>query len=60
MSNEEPSVKFKPGRYVVLPRYPRTYLTPGALMCLRIGTPKIINFPFVTNGKFIIFRCPKI
>ena len=21
---------------------------------------KIINFPFVPNGKFIIFRCPKI
>ena len=30
------------------------------LMCLSIGTPKIINFPFVPNGKFIIFRCPKI
>ena len=29
-------------------------------MCLSIGTPKIINFPFVPNGKFIIFRCPKI
>ena len=29
-------------------------------MCLSIGTPKIINFPFVLNGKFIIFRCPKI
>ena len=22
------------------------------------GTPKIINFPFGTNGKFIISRCP--
>ena len=30
------------------------------LMCLSIGTPKTINFPFVPNGKFIIFRCPKI
>ena len=30
------------------------------VMCLSIGTPKIINFPFVPNGKFIIFRCPKI
>ena len=30
------------------------------VMCLSIGTPKIINFPFVSNGKFIIFRCPKI
>ena len=29
-----------------------------ALMCLSIGTPK--NFPLVPNGKFIIFRCPKI
>ena len=24
------------------------------------GTPKIINFPFGTNGTFIIFRCPNI
>ena len=29
-------------------------------MCLSIGTPKIINFPFVPNGKLFIFRCPKI
>ena len=29
------------------------------LMCLSIGTPKTINFPFVSNGKFMIFRCPK-
>ena len=29
-------------------------------MCFSIGTPKIIYFPFVPNGKFIIFRCPKI
>ena len=28
-------------------------------MCLSIGTPKIINFPFVANGKLIIFRCSK-
>ena len=27
-------------------------------MCLSIGTPK--NNPFVPNGKFIIFMCPKI
>ena len=26
-------------------------------MCLSIGTPKNNKFP---NGKFIIFRCPKI
>ena len=30
------------------------------VMCFSIGTPKIIDFPFVRNGKFIIFRCPKI
>ena len=30
------------------------------VMCLSIGTPKIMNFPFVPNGKFITFRCPKI
>ena len=29
-------------------------------MSLNIGAPKIINFPFVPNGKLIIFRCPKI
>ena len=28
-------------------------------MCLSIGTPKKINFPFVPNGKFIILKCPK-
>ena len=25
------------------------------IMCLSIGTPKSINFPFVTNGKLMIF-----
>ena len=30
------------------------------LMCLVLGHLKIINFPFVPNGKFIIFRCSKI
>ena len=29
-------------------------------MCLSIETPTIINFPFVPNGKLIIFRCPKV
>ena len=29
-------------------------------MCLSMGIPKIINFPFVPNGKLIIFRCHKI
>ena len=26
------------------------------LMCISIGTPKTVNFPFVPNGKFIIFN----
>ena len=30
------------------------------LKCLSIGTPNIINFPFVSNGKLIIFRRPNI
>ena len=30
------------------------------LECLSIGTPKIINFPFVSNGKLMIFGCPNI
>ena len=29
-------------------------------MCFSVGTPKIINFPLVPNGKLIIFKCPKI
>ena len=32
----------------------------STLKCLKIGTPKIINFPFVPNGKLMVFRCPKI
>ena len=32
----------------------------STLKCLSIGTPKIINFPFVSNGKLMIFRCPNI
>ena len=32
----------------------------NTVMCLSIGTLKILNFPFVPNGKFIVFRCPKI
>ena len=27
-------------------------------MCLNIGTPKIINFPFETNGKLLILDVP--
>ena len=30
------------------------------LKCLSIGTPKTINFPFVSNEKLMIFRCPNI
>ena len=30
------------------------------LKCLSIGTPKIINFPFASNGKLMIFRCLNI
>ena len=30
------------------------------LKCLNIGTPKPINFPFVPNGKLMIFMCPII
>ena len=30
------------------------------LKCLSIGTPKIINFPFVSSGKLMVFRCPNI
>ena len=29
-----------------------------AVMYLNFGTPRIMNFSFGTNGKFIIFRCP--
>ena len=30
------------------------------LKCLSIGTPTTINFPFVSNGKLMVFRCPNI
>ena len=30
------------------------------LKCLRIGTPKAINFPFVSNEKLMFCRCPSI
>ena len=38
--------------------YPQLSL--NTLKCLSIGTPKIINFLFVSNGKLMIFRCPNI
>ena len=28
------------------------------LLCLNIGTPKTINFPFWTNGKLIVVGVP--
>ena len=30
------------------------------LKCLSIGTPKFINFPFVSNGKLMVFSCLNI
>ena len=30
------------------------------LKCLSIGTPNINNFPFVPNGKLMVFKCPSI
>ena len=30
------------------------------LKCLSIGTLNIINFPFVSNGKLMVFRCHNI
>ena len=32
----------------------------NTLKCLSIGTPKAINFPFVSNEKLMIFMCPNI
>lgn len=37
------------------------YLFPQYILkCLNIGTPKIINFPSVPNGKLMIYRSPNI
>ena len=30
------------------------------LKFLSIGTPKTINFPFVSNEQLMVFRCPNI
>ena len=30
------------------------------LKSLSIGKPNLINFPFVSNGKYLFFRCPNI
>ena len=37
-----------------------TVCFPITLKCLSIGTPKDINFPFVSNEKLMFFRCPSI
>ena len=39
---------------------PLTYESGALPIALRGQALNIINFPFVPNGKFIIFRCPKI
>ena len=39
----------------VLMRGLNIFLCRHTLKCLSIGTPKIINFPFVSNGKFMVF-----
>ena len=44
------------GSLLGLMRYPKR----ATLECLSIGTPKAINFPFVSNEKLMIFRCPNI
>ena len=30
------------------------------VMCLSVGTPQIMNFPCIRNGKFVLFRRHKI
>ena len=32
----------------------------NTLKCLSIGTPKTINFLFVSNEKLMVYRCPNI
>ena len=32
----------------------------GTLKCLSIGTPRTINFPFVSQEKLMVYRCPNI
>ena len=38
----------------------RSLLSNCTLKCLSIGTPKAINFPFVSNEKLMFFSCPNI
>ena len=40
--------------------FPSFILIIYTLKCLSIGTPKTINFPFVSNEKLMIFRCSTI
>ena len=45
-------------------RWPENMQCKGCIMntlkCLSIGTPKTINFPFVSNGELMVFRCLNI
>ena len=41
-------------------KWQQLYRALDTLKCLSIGTPKIINFPFVSNGKLMFFRGPNI
>ena len=61
-SNEQNCFEKKQKNY-----YPNNYmleywdtLKTITLQCLSTGTPKIINFPFVSNGKLMVHRCPNI
>ena len=49
-------------QHMFLCRIDKNYplLSPNTLKCLSIGTPKTINFPFVSNWKLMVFRCPNI
>ena len=40
--------------------FKRMSLKLHTLKCLSIGTSKTINFPFVPNGKLMVFRCSNI
>ena len=35
-----------------------SFLDELTLLCLDIGTPKIVNFPFGTNGKLMVLGVP--
>ena len=57
--NKKRCCKECPLYYCLLQNYStRTIIT--TLKCLSIGTPKAINFPFVSNEKLMFFRCPSI